>query len=103
MGGHRMMLPAITIQAGIAAVRPLLYSLDPCASDKPDWTGSDAEKIAKAAIDAALPGIERQVREQVAREIEAKAPLAYYPHESEYEKYQGMKHAARIARGEAGL
>lgn len=55
--------------------------------------------MSRAVLTAALPALERQIREYIAREIEAKAPLVHYPHESGYEKYQGMKYSAQIARG----
>lgn len=63
------------------------------------WPDLATEQIT-AILTAALPAIEQQIREYIAREIEAKAPLVYYPHESGYEKYQGMKYAAQVARGE---
>lgn len=61
--------------------------------------GPERETRMSAALTAALPELERQIREQVAREIEAATPLAYYPHESGYQEAKGMKRASRIAQG----
>lgn len=58
----------------------------------------DVEIATRQAL-AALPHIERQIREQVAREIEAEAHRRRGEHTSSF--VAGMVTAARIARGDS--
>lgn len=62
-------------------------------------TDADSYDVAEAAVKAALPHIERQVREQVAREIEAAAQKRIGEHTSPF--IAGMVTAARLARGDS--
>ena len=59
-------------------------------------TDADSYDVADAAITAALPHIERQVRERVAREIETASKTLEY----DDDEARVLHIAARIARGE---
>jgi len=59
-----------------------------------------ARAYAHAAVTAALPHIARQVREQVAREIEAECSQVLTDDGSGRIESAALTHAARIARGD---
>lgn len=50
-------------------------------------------------IDAALPALERQIREQVAKEIEAARPAVHPARKGGKAAHYALTNAARIARG----
>lgn len=100
-------------QEAIEAATQALMTENACAKDNYNrckvHTGSrwdlaedvcrDAQGEAELALEAALPALERQIRERVAKEIEAARPAVHPARKGGKAAHYALTNAARIARG----